>query len=302
MPSKRKFNPVIWLCVFVATVIAVYVAIIVFSAASMTVMLTRPLTGSICCQTPRGFGAEYENIEFRSADGVALSGWYIPPKNNAVVILLHGYYADRRQVLPVAKILVRHGYGILMYDQRATGESQGQVRSLGWLDIPDVEQAVAFVRSRPGAKNSLIGLYGCSVGGAVALVAAARDSSIAAVAVDAPSSLAFEEMHPNIGEPGWLISLPIYALYFPLVSLRTGAWPPTTTSQAIQHITPRPLLVISAGAERARADTLYALAGYPKTRWDIPEEGHCAGPLIRPDEYEQRLDNFFDESLLVRRP
>jgi pimeloyl-ACP methyl ester carboxylesterase len=300
MKPDRKLKPVFWLRLVLATILSVYVGAIIFGAASIAQGLTAPLNRSICCQSPRDFGVGYENITFSTSDGLALSGWYVPSTNGAVVILLHSYYADRRQVLPVAAMLVRHGYGVLLYDQRASGESQGQIRSLGWLDIPDVAQAVAFVRSRPAAGNDPIGVYGCSVGGAIAVAAAAQSPSIAAVAADAPSPLTFDEAHPNMGDSGWAMNLPIYALYFSFIALRSGVWPPTATRQNIRHIAPRPLLLIStgAGAEHAHVDELYTLAGQPKTHWNIPDADHCGGPLVRPAEYERHLAEFFDATLL----
>lgn len=274
---------------------AVYLGIILSGALAITNVLTVPLKSAVCC-----LEMAHEDIHFQTADGLALSGWYVPSKNGAVVILLHTYYADRRQTQPVAEMLVRHGYGVLMYDQRASGESQGDVRSLGWLDIPDVAQAVAFLRSRPDVDENRIGVYGCSMGGAIALAAMAADPAIAAVAADAPSLLTFDEARPQIGDPGWGMNLPINALYYSFVSLRAGVSPPTSTHNAAQSITPRPLLLISSGqpGERARVDALYAAAGEPKTHWHIPNAGHCGGPLAQPQEYEQHLVDFFDSTLL----
>lgn len=298
--SERKFRLLYWSRLVIVTVIAVYVGAILFGAAAITIGLTIPLKRSICCQSPRDFGSPYENIRFQTAQGLSLAGWYIPPQNGAVIILLHSYYGDRRQVLPVAGMLARHGYGVLLYDQRASGESEGEVRSLGWLDIPDVNQAVAFVHTQPGTKDSPVGLYGCSVGGAIAMAAAALHPGIDAVAADAPSALSFDDGHPNIGDPGWLVDLPIDALYFQFVALRAGTPPPLTTHQAVTRVTPRPLLLISTGegAERARVEALYALAGEPRAQRNIPAAGHCQAPLSQPDIYEQYLVDFFDERLL----
>ncbi len=302
-----KFKLTYWLRLLTLGAVAAYFGIVLYGALSITVALTIPLKGPVCC-----FDIQHEDIRFQTADGLTLFGWYVPPScpanfaerckiggmkgGGAVIILLHTYYGNRRQVIPVAEMLVRHGYGVLMYDQRASGQSEGETRSLGWLDIPDVSRAVALAQSRPGVDKSRIGVYGCSMGGAIALAAAAVDPSIAAVAADAASPLTLEEAHPTFDDPAWGIKIPVYALYYPFVALRAGTWPPTTTLKAAQSIAPRPLLLISSGepGERARIDALYNLARQPKTHWNIPETGHCGGPSARPDEYEQRLVDFFD--------
>ena len=281
--------------IFVLLVVAAYLGVILYGAFSITNAMTVPLKGNVCC-----LSLHHEDIHFQTADGLTLSGWYIPPRNGAVIVLLHTYYLNRRQTLSVASMLARHGYGVLMYDQRASGQSEGDVRSLGWLDIPDVSKAVLWVQSRPGVDAQRIGVYGCSMGGAIALAAAAQNPTIAAVAADAASPLTFGEEHPTLADPMWSISYPIHALYYLFIGLRAQTMPSMPTWQAAQAIAPRPLLLISTGqsGERERVARFYDSAGQPKAHWNIPEAGHCGGPSVRPAEYEQHLIDFFDGALL----
>lgn len=279
----------------IVLILATYLGVILSSALAITTMLTIPLKGNV-----GSFDPQYENIHFKTADGLSLSGWYVAPKNGAVILLLHTYYMDRRQVLPVAKMLVRHGYGVLLYDQRASGESDGDVRTLGWRDIPDVSLAVSWAQSQPGVEKTRIGAYGCSMGGAIALAAAAQNPALAAVAADAPSHLAFDEAMPVYDGPYWFINFPMYGMYFSFVAARAQTLPPMSTQQAAQMIAPRPLLLISTDqpGEVERVDGFYRTAGKPTSRWHIPKAGHCGGPGSHPAEYEQHLVEFFDGALL----
>lgn len=297
MPAAGKLARGFWLRLLLILPLGAYVSIIVLGAIALTAMVTIPLPANVCCQSPRDFGAQYESIHFAGVDGALLAGWYVPGRNGVVIILLHSYYADRRQTLPVAAMLARHGYGLLMYDQRASGESQGQVRSLGWLDIPDLDRAVVYLQARGELR---IGAYGCSAGGGIALAAAADNPAIAAVAADAPNPLSFDEIYNPAGDAVWALDLPLYMLYYRLVVLRTGSGPPMSTTQAVIRIAPRPLLLISSGqgGERARTQALYTAAGQPKEEWNIPINGHCAGPLTDPAGYEQHLVDFFDQAFL----
>ncbi len=297
MRPAGKFAPGFWLRLLLILPVAAYASIIILGAIALTAMVTLPLPASVCCQSPRDFGAQYDSVHFPGADGAQLSGWYVPGRNGVVIILLHSYYADRRQTLPVAAMLARHGYGLLMYDQRAGGESEGQVRSLGWLDIPDLDQAVAYLQSRGETR---IGAYGCSVGGGIALAAAAGNPAIAAVAADAPNPLSFDEIYTPAGDAAWVVDLPLYMLYYRLVVLRAGSEPPMSTAQAVARIAPRRLLLISTGqgGEQARTQALFAAAGQPKEQWNIPINGHCAGPLNDPAGYERHLVEFFDQAFL----
>jgi hypothetical protein len=43
---------------------------------------------------------------------------------------------------------------------------------------------------------------------------------------------------------------------------------------------------------------IYTFAEEPKSSWHIPEAGHGGGPEFRPEEYAQRLVDFYDSTLL----
>src|SRR5258708_23303135 len=46
-----------------------------------------------------------ERVSFLGPDGVTLVGNFVPPKNGAVIVLAHGLFASRRQLLPEAQLL-----------------------------------------------------------------------------------------------------------------------------------------------------------------------------------------------------
>jgi uncharacterized protein len=291
-------RPVAYYLKFLAIAIVVTVpGIILLTAFLMATSVTAPLKSQVCCETPARFSADFESVHFSTADRLTLSGWYIPPRNGAVIILVHSYYGDRRQTLPVAEMLYKYGYGLLMYDQRASGESDGDSRSLGWRDIPDLKEAAAWLAAHPETKK--IGAYGCSMGGAISLAGAVGVPAISAVAVDAPSPLQWYENMPtfSLHNP---FNLPIMVLYYPLVMLRAHALPSTSTIEAVQNYGSRPVLFISTGqgGEFARVNTYFDAAIGPKTHWNIPDSSHCAALSTNPQEYEQHLVEFFNTTLL----
>jgi uncharacterized protein len=58
----------------------------------------------------------------------------VPSRNRAAVIALHGIGSDRLGVERHARMLARHGYGVLALDLRGHGESE---RLSAWFQIPD---------------------------------------------------------------------------------------------------------------------------------------------------------------------
>ncbi len=261
--------------------------------------LTRPALHPVCCKTPADFGLDYQNVTLTAADGVNLSGWYVPSKNRAAVILLHGYGGDRTWMLDQIRILGRRGYGALAYDLRAHGESGGALRTFGWLDAEDVKSALAFLQTRKEVDPARIGILGFSIGGQVAIRATAENNAIRAVVADDPGFVRIEDAPPLIS---WYENV-VYAVNWidnRGVELRTGVPAPPGIVPVVGKIAPRPILFIATGqAEGYRlVKHFYDLAGEPKSFWQIPEAAHGEQVGLRPQEYEYKISSFFDAALL----
>jgi fermentation-respiration switch protein FrsA (DUF1100 family) len=262
--------------------------------------MARPAGRPVCCITPADAGLDYQDVTFTSGDGVTLAGWYIPSKNRAAVMLLHGYGAHRIEMLGRAQMLARHGYGVLLYDLRAHGESTGDARTFGWLDVNDVATALAFLQNRDDVDPERIGILGFSIGGQVALRSAAQMDGIKAVAADGPGLANQQDLPPptslwdRIAKlDGWLLDR--------FFEGRVDTPAPPAVVDVIADIVPRPILLIATGRdmERRVCRYYYAHASEPKALWEIPEAGHGGGPIARPEEYEERIVTFFNQAFFI---
>src|SRR4051795_6764112 len=129
--------------------------------------------------------AAYRPVTFNAGDGLRLSGWYVPSENRAAVVIVHGGGGDRTGSLRHAALLARHGYGVLVYDARSRGASQGASNQFGWDWPKDVAGALAFLRRRADVDPQRIGGLGLSTGADVLIqVAARRDDGLRAVVGD----------------------------------------------------------------------------------------------------------------------
>ncbi len=259
----------------------------------------QPARNTVCCVTPADAGFDYEEITFTSNDGVALSGWYIPSRNGAAVILLHGNGGHRIWMIWQAEILARNGYGVLMYDLRGHGNSGGDMRALGWPDVDDVAAALSFLQNQDDLDSQQVGIMGFSLGGQIALRAAAQMDEIRAIVADGPGFANERDLPPPITLSdrmqridGWL-TLKFFELH-------TGLSAPPAVVEEIADIAPRPVLLISTGQaiEQRVSRYYYDRADDPKSLWEIPEADHGGGFDARPEEYEERIVAFFDEALL----
>src|SRR5260370_30378436 len=119
-----------------------------------------------------------ERVTLRTADGLALNGLFAPGKRRASVILVHGGGGNRLQLLPEARVLARHGYGVLLYDSRASGESDGDITTWGDREQHDAIAAVDSMSMRPDVDPNRICLLGFSIGGSPCALASPPDRRV----------------------------------------------------------------------------------------------------------------------------
>lgn len=134
--------------------------------------------------TPENYSVKYESVQFRTSDNILLKGWFIPSKNPQAktIILLHGYPADKGNILPTRLFLHQH-YNLLFVDFRYLGESGGHYSTVGSDEVRDVRAAVDYLHTR-GIHEAAV--WGLSMGGAVALMAVKDAPEIKAVVAEKP--------------------------------------------------------------------------------------------------------------------
>jgi hypothetical protein len=244
---------------------------------------------------PAELGRPYEEVTLRTTDGLDLAAWYVPSRNGAAVIS----YPTRQGKLPQARMLARHGYGVLLLDARGYDGSEGDPNMLGWEGEKDIDAAVAWLQRRPDVSNGRIGGIGFSVGGEMMLQAAATNAGLRAVVSEGAGIRSLRE-HLLYGPRGWF-TLPAAAVQTAAVAVLSGTPPPPSLADVVTRISPRPLFLIyagqGAGGEELNPD-YYAALPRPKMLWKIDEARHVGGLQALPREYERRVTRFFDRALL----
>ena len=107
-----------------------------------------PQDRRIAEESPADYDHDFELVDLVSADGVKLAAWYIPSTNGAAVMAQHGFKSDKSSVLREADILARHGYGVLMLDVRAHGDSEGDSISFGHFEMADLDAGYQYLLTR----------------------------------------------------------------------------------------------------------------------------------------------------------
>ncbi len=126
-------------------------------------------------------GLEFDNVDFRSADGTKLHGWYVPHERpRAVVLFCHGNAGNvTHRAAMLRDLHDRAGLAVMIFDYRGYGRSEGKPDEDGVL--ADARAARAWLAEHEGIAESDIVIMGRSLGGAVAVDLAARDGARALV-------------------------------------------------------------------------------------------------------------------------
>jgi hypothetical protein len=245
-------------------------------------------------------GRPYVDVSLRTSDGLRLAGWYVPSRNGAAVIVFPGRSGPVRH----ARMLVRHGYGVLLLDRRGEGASQGDYNARGWGGEPDLHAAVAYLRRRPDVRARRIGGLGLSVGGEMLLQTAARDRGLRAVVSEGAGLRSAAEQKHMPGTPPeplrWIAPITTETAAGTVLS---DHLPPTDLADLMPKIAPRRVLLIRGmdGNPDEALNRAYRAAGGPTVQlWEIPRAGHTGGLSARPTDYERRVVGFFDRTLLTR--
>lgn len=238
----------------------------------------------------------YRTVTFESSDGLDLAGWYFPSRNGAAVVVVASAGGDRTRTTDHAELLASHGYGVLLYDARGTGDSEGSPNGLGWAWDRDVAGAIAFLQDQPEVDPDRIGGLGLSTGADVLIEVAATDRDLKAVVSDGATGRSLADL-----PEGSTIELPVFWTMYNAVRLLSGTSPGPPLKELVADVAPTPLLLIAAGSIPQERDfnAVYAdAAAEPVELWDLPDVTHTLAITEVADEYEQRVIGHFDRALL----
>jgi len=136
-----------------------------------------------------------------------LRGWVMTPDAagpHPTIVMTPGFSSSITRLETVASAFVARGFGVLLYDQRTCGSSDGEPRQ----DVDpvaqdrDMQMALSFVEQHPALDGDRIGLWGSSYSGANVLVVAAVDRRVKAVVSQVPFIAGHDQFVLGNGQAG----------------------------------------------------------------------------------------------------
>ena len=243
-------------------------------------------------ETPDALGVRYEPVQFTSADGTRLSGWFLPAEGRAnpkeakgTVVHFHGNAQNMSTHWRFVAWLPKQGYNVLVFDYRGYGQSEGKPEPKGVFE--DANAALDYVRTRADIDPERLFVFGQSLGGtnAIAVVGSGNRAGVKAAAIESTFYSYSSIANDKFKGAGLLVS-DTYA-----------------ASNYVAAVSPIPLLFIHGTADQviplAHSRRLFAEAREPKRLIEVPGAGHLE-PMTGQrfgHAYRKALTDFFDAAL-----
>ena len=242
-------------------------------------------------------------VAFTSADGYHLSGLLAPPVGEApILILQHGRGRNRDSYLPWARVFAEAGYGVLSFDWRAHGSSEGRIIQHGAGEPEDLLAALALLEGLPETRGRPVAVFGASLGAACVAMSGGRlPPQVRCMVLDSPYGDLGRMVAQRLERLGVLAVGPRLALDLLARLLFGRAASDIVPERELQGFAPRPVLVIHGAHDATipvqEGRSLAAAYPGPVQYWELTEPGHCAGRSQQTREWMRRLSVFFAEHL-----
>jgi pimeloyl-ACP methyl ester carboxylesterase len=254
----------------------------------------------------RDLDGDATHVRIGVAPGDSLDAWVVRGERPAGVVLLHGYGRDHHRVWRYGGFLNRAGYWVVAYDARSSRRAGRLPTTLGHHEVEDAAAVLRFLRDHPVAPGVSWALFGESLGGSVALVAAASDTSVRAVIADS----GFSDGRQALRDACSILAPPLGHLLAPPVRLWGRVWTGVdpagldalSAARALEH---RPVFFIHGTRDwrvrPAQTVALWEAAGRRHPLWLVEGAGHNQAWRRHPDRYAARVLEFLEGAIAAPR-
>jgi len=242
---------------------------------------------------PSQLGLTYQTLQFPSLNGKMLWAIFIPSEQppRGTVVHFHGNFGNLSNHFPLAVFLVKRGFDVLIFDYEGYGASQGHPNPRHVVE--DGIAAVRYAQAHLRDPKTGVVVFGQSLGGAAAVVVAAREPEVKAAVIESAFSsynaMAREALQRSVLT--WLFA-PLAPLFL------NHDYDPI---DYVAQIAPRPVLFIHGDHDHIvpmhMSRDLYAKAREPKTLWIVPGGDHLECDKLEKKKYEDEIVNFFTQAL-----
>ena len=250
------------------------------------------------------FDLPLQDVSFLARDGTRIAGWFVPAavastRGAPTIVLMHGYGSVREETLPHAEYLHEAGYNALLFDFRASGESDGDAVTIGGFEQEDALGALDYLEARGDIDTTRVGFQGISMGAAVAIMAAIGDDRVAGVVAESPFKDVPAEIAASFEERIGLPAFPFAPITVWITEQRVGIEAEDIAPIRVVAGLERPLLIIENELDTSiapgSARAVFEAAAEPKEHWLALGSTHGDGHEADPSAYEREVLSFWAE-------
>jgi fermentation-respiration switch protein FrsA (DUF1100 family) len=252
---------------------------------------------------PRDAGLPCEEFSIVTPDGISLACWFLPAPSpsRGTILYLHGVSESRIAGIPLAASLLHRGFNVCIFDARRHGESGGSFCTYGFYEKYDAQLVINYLVSRYGIDVKALGVFGNSMGAAVAIQLAAIDSRVRTVVAEAGFATlrsVFDDYQKRI------VKLPFHYLRNIVIrrSESIARFKASMVSPLESVSSVRVPLLITHGTDDQRIKMAYSKAVFarahePKELYIIPNAHHHDMASVGGQEYLDTIGGFFEAHL-----
>ncbi|BAU58796.2 hydrolases of the alpha/beta superfamily [Halorhodospira halochloris] len=238
---------------------------------------------------PKEEGVEYEDVFFKSSDGVKLHGWFLPAQGDetfGTIIHLHGNAQNISTHLVSVWWLPKHGFNVFVFDYRGFGHSEGRPDFSGVHK--DAHAALETVINDMEKDPETLLVFGQSIGASIAITSLSlwEGEEPAGLVAETPFAC-YRQITREVLGSFWLT----WPFQYPFSWLVTDAYSPIDFIHDLQM----PVLLIAAEKDRTtpphHAESLYEAASPPRHIWHIEGARHGL-PMADSRVRKHLLDTF----------
>ena len=236
-------------------------------------------------------------------NGYCLKGAVIPPDGTSpfedgktrAIILVHGRTANRYTMLSHGEIWHRLGFNVIVYEQRAHGESGGKDCSMGYYEAQDLVYLAEEMKKR-FPEDTVWGLGGESMGAATLMIAAEKLPWLSFVYEDGGYANLRDEVAPSLHYKAKLPKFPFTPLTIFFFNRRHPfSIDDVRPIDSVKNIKV-PMLFVHGGKDQFvpthNVYELYEAKEGPKEIKVFEEAPHVKAVLMQHEDYYEMLKDF----------
>ncbi len=242
-----------------------------------------------------------EDVYLEARDGLKLHATYFPQGDaKKVALCFHGYTGEGMQdCLAISGYFLRRGYSLLLVDERAHGQSEGEYIGFGCLDREDALGWIHWIIERCGEDVEIL-MHGTSMGGSTVLMASglALPPQVKGIISDcgftSPKEVFTHALHSMYHLPAFPVIPVADAMNRRLAGYGMDE---CNAAREVRKATV-PILMIHGDADTfvpvSMCDEIYENIASPKQKLIIEGAAHAESYYKETERYEQAMDQFLE--------